>query len=106
MSGPPSSTPASAASWLDRALALHVSALALLGAVFVGLTHETPSIAGLAAFAAVASFFVTDMLGIVRLNRWLGNAIIVVAVAWSLRDFLAISPEEKLMAIASMLCYL
>src|SRR5439155_8341948 len=52
------------------------------------------------------AFVVTDVLGIVKLNRWLGNGIILLAVVWSLREFVRISPEEKLMAIASMLCYL
>jgi hypothetical protein len=92
--------------WLDRALQFHVAALAVLGAIFVGLRHEATVVPALAAIAAVAAFLVTDVLAWVRLNRWAANAIIVVAVGWSLREFIQISPDEKLMAIASMLCYL
>ena len=46
------------------------------------------------------------MLGWLRLNRWLANLIAIVAVIWSLREFFDIASEEKLMAIANMLCYL
>src|SRR5438093_2400010 len=98
--------PTNPPTWLTRALQLHVAALAVLGAIFVGLRHETTTIPALAAVAAVVAFLVTDVLGLLRLNRWLGAGIIVTAVGWSLREFVRISPEEKLMAIASMLCYL
>src|SRR5688572_7931693 len=91
--------------WLDRALQFHIAALAVLGAIFIGFSHELTMVAVLAAVAAVVAVLVTDLLGWVRLNRWVANGIIVLAVGWSLRDFIQISPEEKLMAIASMLCY-
>jgi protein-glutamine gamma-glutamyltransferase len=91
--------------WLDRALQFHIAALAVLGAIFIGFSHELTMVAVMAAIAAVIAVLVTDLLGWVRLNRWLANGIIVFAVGWSLRDFIQISPEEKLMAIASMLCY-
>ncbi len=92
--------------WLDRALQFHIAALAVLGAIFIGLKHESSVVAVAAALVAVGALLVTDILAWVRLNQWLANGIIVLAVGWSLRDFLQISPEEKLMAIASMLCYL
>jgi protein-glutamine gamma-glutamyltransferase len=92
---------------IDRALQMHVAVLAALGAVFVGFRHETPAIPAAAAASAVIAFFLTDVLGIVRLNRWLGGGIILLAVGWSIREFLIQDlPEEKLMAIASMLCFL
>ena len=56
--------------WLDRALQFHVAALAVLGAIFVGLRHEATVVPALAAIAAVAAFLVTDVLAWVRLNRW------------------------------------
>jgi hypothetical protein len=95
-----------APTWLTRTLQLQVAALAVLGAIFVGARHETVSVPAVAAIAAVVAFLVTDVLGIVKLNRWLASGIILLAVVWSLREFVRISPEEKLMAIASMLCYL
>src|SRR5262249_18811752 len=90
---------------LDRALALHVAALAILGAIFVGFRHDTAAIPAFAAVGAAAAFLLTDVLRLVRLNRWVARSIIVSAVVWSLRDFLQVSAEEKLLAIASMLCY-
>jgi hypothetical protein len=98
--------PSTAPTWLNRALQIHVVALAVLGAVFVGSRHETVTVPAVTAMAAVVALLVTDVLGIVKLNRWLGNGIILLAVVWSLREFVRITPEEKLMAIASMLCYL
>src|SRR4029079_10172224 len=98
--------PTNAPTWLHRALQLHVAALAVLGAIFVGSRHEAATVPAIAAVAAVVAFLVTDVLGIVKVNRWLGSGIILLAVIWSLREFVRISPEEKLMAIASMLCYL
>jgi hypothetical protein len=91
---------------LERSLSLHVAALTILGALIVGLRHESTWLPGLAAIAAVASIFLTDAWRLVQLNRWLANLITVAAVGWSLRDFLEISSEDKLMAIGSMLCYL
>jgi hypothetical protein len=98
--------PTNAPTWLHRALQLHVAALAVLGAIFVGSRHEAATVPAIAAVAAVVAFLVTDVLGVVKVNRWLGSGIILLAVVWSLREFVRISPEEKLMAIASMLCYL
>jgi hypothetical protein len=58
------------------------------------------------ALTPVVTVFVTDAWKVVRLNRWVANTITVGAVAWTLRNFLEISSEEKLMAIGTMLCYL
>ena len=90
---------------LDRALQLHIAALAILGAVFVG-RPEAPLVPAGTALSAVIAVGITDMLGWVRLNRWIANLIAIAAVAWSLRQFLEIASEEKLMAIANMLCCL
>src|SRR4029078_3341466 len=91
---------------LDRALQLHTAALALLGAVFVGHGGEAVFIPVATALAAVSAVALTDVLGWLRLNRWLANLIAIVAGVWSLRDIFDIASEEKLMAIANMLCYL
>jgi protein-glutamine gamma-glutamyltransferase len=90
----------------DRALALHTAALAILGAVFVGSGQEAIFIPALTALAAVTALAVTDIGGWLRLNRWLANILAIAAVGWSLREFFEIESEEKLMAIANMLCYL
>jgi hypothetical protein len=96
------------ATWgpLERSLSLHVAALTMLAAVILGLRHETSWLPAVAALTPLATVLLTDAIKVVRLNRWLAHAITVVAVAWSLRNFLAVRSEEKLMAIGTMLCYL
>jgi protein-glutamine gamma-glutamyltransferase len=90
----------------DRALQLHTAALVIFGAVFVGQRQDAVLVPALAAMAAVASVAITDVLGWLRLNRWVANGIAIFAVGWSLREFFEIASEEKLLAIANMLCYL
>jgi len=91
---------------LERYLAVHVAGLTVLGAFILGLRHEMPWLPAAAAVAAGGAVVVTDWWGLVRLNRWLANAITIAAVVWSLRDFWQLSSEGKLMAIGSMLCLL
>jgi protein-glutamine gamma-glutamyltransferase len=91
---------------LDRALQLHTAALVIFGAVFVGQRQDAVLVPALAAMAAVIAVAVTDVLGWMRLNRWVANAVAIFAVGWSLREFFEIASEEKLLAIAHMLCYL
>src|SRR5262245_28147495 len=91
---------------LERALALHTAVMAILGAIFVGCGQDSVFVPAFAAVAAVTAFFVTDVWGRLRLKRWLANLVAIVAVAWSLREFFDIQSEQKLMAIADMLCYL
>jgi hypothetical protein len=91
---------------LDRALQLHTAALAILGAVFVGLRPDASLVPALSAIVAVAAVALTDVLGWLRLNRWLANVMAIGAVTWSLREFFQIASDEQLIAIAHMLCYL
>jgi protein-glutamine gamma-glutamyltransferase len=91
---------------LERTVALHITVMAILGAIFVGCGQEAIFVSAFTAVAAVAAFFVTDVWGRLRLKRWLANLLAIVAVAWSLREFFEIQSEQKLMAIADMLCYL
>jgi protein-glutamine gamma-glutamyltransferase len=91
---------------LERSLSLHVAAMTMLAAVILGLRHETSWLPAVVALTPLVTVFVTDAWKVVRLNRWVANTITVGAVAWTLRNFLEISSEEKLMAIGTMLCYL
>src|SRR5207248_1644432 len=65
---------------LDRALQLHAAALAVLGAVFIGLGRDSAFVPGLAALAAVAAVAVTDLLGWLKLHRWIANLLAIAAV--------------------------
>ncbi len=91
---------------LSRALSLSVGAMTVLGAIVIGLRHSEPWLPALAAIVPVISFLVTDVWKVARLNWWVANAVTVLAVGWSMRTFLRVSSEEKLMAIASMICLL
>jgi protein-glutamine gamma-glutamyltransferase len=91
---------------LDRVLQLHTLALVILGAVFVGQGPDAALVPSLAALSAIAAFTLTDVLGRLKLNRWMANLIVIAAVLWSLREFFEIASEEKLVAIANMLCYM
>src|SRR5882724_10881454 len=96
------------ATWssLERLLSLHVAAMTVLGSVIIGVKHESPWLPATVVVTPMVAVLVTDAWKIVRLNRWMANAITVTAVVWSLRDFREMPSEEKLMAIGSMLCYL
>jgi hypothetical protein len=91
---------------IDRALQINTAALAVMGAVFLGLGHESTVIPGLLALAAVTAVILTDLLRWLRLNRWLANAVAIAAVFWSLKDFFRMASEGQLLAIANMLVYL
>jgi transglutaminase-like putative cysteine protease len=91
---------------LDRALALHTAALAIMGAVFLGLGHESPVLPLALAIAALLSATLTSVLKWLRLNRIIANVVSLAAVIWSLRNFLYITSEGQLLAIADMLVYL
>jgi transglutaminase-like putative cysteine protease len=90
----------------ERILQLHTAALALAGAVFAATGHRSSPLPAALAVAAVASLFVADLLAWLRLNRIAANTLAVMAVIWSLRNFFDLDPDEQLLAIASMLCYL
>src|SRR3954465_2122320 len=91
---------------LDRALQFHAAALAVFGAVFIGLGRESALAPTLTALACLAAVVICDILALVRLHRWMANLLAIAAVIWSLRGFFQVTSDEKLVAIANMLCYL
>jgi transglutaminase-like putative cysteine protease len=91
---------------LDRALQWTTAAVAVIGALFLALGHESGWMPALLAIAAAFSVLVTDLIPRLRLNRIVGNLIAVAAVAWSLYDFLDRTSEQQLMAISQMLVIL
>jgi hypothetical protein len=54
--------------WLHRAIQFHVAALSVLGALFIGLRHESTLVPALAALVAVTALIVTDNFAWIRLN--------------------------------------
>ena len=91
---------------IDRALQWTTAAVAVVGALFLALGHESGWMPALLAIAAAFSVLVTDLMPRMRLNRMVGNLIAVAAVAWSLYDFLDRTSEQQLMAISQMLVIL
>lgn len=91
---------------IDRALQWNTAAVAIVGALFLALGHESGWLPALLAVAAAVSVLVTDLIPRLRLNRVVGNLIAIAAVAWSLYDFLERTSDQQLMAISQMLVIL
>ena len=91
---------------LDRALQYNTAALAVMGALFLGLGHESVVLPVALALAAVLSVGLSDRYTWLRLNRLIANLIALAAVCWSMRNFFRAGTEGQLLAIADMLVYL
>ncbi|MDX1946536.1 MAG: DUF3488 and transglutaminase-like domain-containing protein [Pirellulaceae bacterium] len=91
---------------LDRALQLTTAALAITGALFLGLGNQTYLPLALAG-GAVASVVLANLAPWLKLNKFIANGIALAAVVWSMRNFFGrIGSEGQLLAIADMLVYL
>jgi protein-glutamine gamma-glutamyltransferase len=91
---------------LDRALQLNTAALAVMGALFLGLGHESVTLPLILGLAAVVSVSLSNRFRWLRLNWLIANLMALSAVAWSMRSFLRAGMAEQLLAIADMLVYL
>lgn len=91
---------------LERIVQIHVAALATIGAILLGMGQNNPLLPTLAVFAAVTSVIFTDALGWFHLNRWVANAAALLALFFSLADFVQASTRSQLLAIANLLIYL
>ena len=91
---------------LERLLQINVATLVALGALLLGMGQHSTSIPFIAVFAAVVSFYATDVLCWIRLNTFLANAAGILAVVVCLAEFLEHRQEEELFAIANLLVYL
>ena len=91
---------------LERIVQIHVAALAIIGAVLLGMGQQSSLLPLLAVFAAVTSVVFTDILGWFRLNRLVANLAALFALFFSLNDFLQPDMRAQLMAIANLLIYL
>ncbi len=92
---------------LDRALQLITALLAAVGALFLGLAHESVVLPAALALAAIVSVGVANRFAWLRLNRLVANLAALAAVCWSMRNFFTdVGTEEQLLAVADMLVYL
>ena len=92
---------------LDRALQYNTAALAVMGALFLGLGHQSAALPVALALAAIVSVGLSHRFVWMRLNRLMANLAALAAVCWSMRSFFAgVGTEEQLLAVADMLVYL
>lgn len=91
---------------LERLLQINVATLVALGALLLGMGQHSTSIPFIAVFAAVVSFYATDVLCWIRLNTNLANAAGILAAIVCLAEFFENRQEEELFAIANLLVYL
>src|SRR5262245_54853070 len=91
---------------LDRALQYNTAALAVMGALFLGMAHESVVLPLALGLAAVVSVGLYGRFRWLRLNWLIANLMALTAVVWSMRNFLRAGSESQLLAIADMLVYL
>ncbi len=91
---------------LERLVQIHVALLVSIGALLLGLAQGDLLLSVMVIFAAITSVIFTDALGWLRLNRGLANVAAMVALFFSLTDFLEAGLRSRLLAVASLLVYL
>ncbi|WP_202921240.1 transglutaminase family protein [Anatilimnocola aggregata] len=91
---------------LQRWLQFHTAALAVLGGWFLLLTGDSSPFPYALAIATLVALLVTDIKNWVKLPRTLGNVGALVAVGWSMRNFMRQVREDQLLTISHMLIYL
>jgi protein-glutamine gamma-glutamyltransferase len=77
-----------------------------MGTWFLGWGQESYVLPLLLTIAAVVSLAPLTYSRYLRLNRLVANFAALVAVSWSLRNFLELRADQQLLAIADMLIYL
>ncbi|WP_425614912.1 transglutaminaseTgpA domain-containing protein [Anatilimnocola sp. NA78] len=91
---------------LQRWLQFHTAALAVLGGSFLILTGDSSPFPYALALSSLVALFVTDYKHWVKVPRTLGNLGALIAVSWSMRNFLRQAREDQLLTISHMLIYL
>jgi transglutaminase-like putative cysteine protease len=91
---------------VDRWLQILMGTLAALGTILLGMGQRNLTLPTLMLFVVVTSIVFTDILGWFRLHRTVANLAAVVAVVFSLSDFLQVDTQRQLLSIAHLLIYL
>jgi hypothetical protein len=90
----------------DRMLPTAVNIVAALAVIMLGMGQRDLRLSAVALLAVGASFVLTDMTGLLRLNRIVANLAAVAAVAISVNDFMRFDRDTQLLAVANLLIYL
>jgi len=91
---------------LERLLQINMATLAALGTLLLGMGQRSPALPLLVLVAAVSSVWLTDALGILKLNRMVANLAALVAVIISLRQLFLHGGQVQLLGLANLLVYL
>lgn len=92
--------------YLQRLLAINMASFAALGTVLLALGEQNPILAVVAVLAAMTAVWITDILGIFRLNRRVTNVAVLLAVLRSLQELFQIEGGGvQVVAIANLLAY-
>ncbi|MCO6459222.1 MAG: DUF3488 domain-containing protein [Pirellulaceae bacterium] len=91
---------------VERTLQILMGLLAALGTILLGMGQRNLMLPALMVFAVVTSIVFTDSLGWFRLHRAVANLAAIVAVVFSLSDFLQNDTQRQLLSIAHLLIYL
>ena len=91
--------------YLQRLLAINMATFAVLGTVLLALGEQNPILAVVAVLAAMLAVWVTDILGVFRLNRRVTNVAVLLAVLRSLWELFQIQGSVQVIAIANLLAY-
>ncbi len=91
--------------YVQRLLAINMASFAALGTVLLALGEQNPTLAVVAVLAAMAALWITDVLGVFRLNRRVTNVAVLLAVLRSLWELFQIQGPTQVIAIANLLAY-
>jgi len=91
---------------LERLLQINMATLATLGTLLLGMGQRSVALPLLVLVAAVSSVWLTDALGLLKLNRAVANLAALVAVIVSLRQLFLHGGQVQLLGLANLLVYL
>ncbi|NLS93800.1 MAG: DUF3488 domain-containing transglutaminase family protein [Planctomycetaceae bacterium] len=91
--------------YVQRLLAINMASFAALGTVLLALGEQNATLSVVAVLAAMAAVWITDILGVFRLNRRITNVAVLLAVLRSLWELFQIQGSAQVMAIANLLAY-
>jgi hypothetical protein len=91
---------------LERVLQILMAALATLATLMLGMGERNPLLPLLVVVVAASSIYFTDIKGWIRLNTSVANLAGLAAVVASLWDYMNVTQERQLLALANLLIYL
>lgn len=90
----------------ERLLQVTSALCVAMGTILLGMGQRDMRMACLAIVCAMLSIWLTDILGLFRLNRWLASGIAIIASFIAFKRAIPINPISSMLAIAEMLVYL